>query len=81
MFLLLEMENVMSRSLFLFKCRADKSKLSIAYTLYANNLTCDAFLTRLVRHMGPQIGSMFPEELVAMLIIIYLKKYWSPEGK
>jgi hypothetical protein len=31
--------------------------------------------------MGPQIGSMFPEELVAMLIIIYLKKYWSPEGK
>ena len=61
--------------------RADKSKLNIAYTLYANNLKCDAFLTRLVRHMASQVESLMPEELVAMLIVIYLQKSWTPEGE
>jgi len=61
--------------------RADKSKLNIAYALYANNLKCDNFLTRLVRHMASQVESLMPEELVAMLIVIYLQKSWTPEGK
>ena len=60
---------------------ADKSKLSIAYTLYANNLKCDEFLTRLVRHLAPQIEVLQPEEFVALLLVIYLNKSWSPEGK
>lgn len=61
--------------------RADKSKLSIAYTLYANNLKCDELMTRLVRHLAPQIQVLQPEEFVALLLVIYLSKSWSPEGK
>ena len=31
--------------------------------------------------MATQINSLMPEELVAMLLVIYLQKSWKPESK
>ena len=63
----------------LFQSWIGKSKLGIAYLLYTNNLKCDTFLSKVIKHLASNLETLKPEEFVAMLLMVYFKKNMSAD--
>jgi hypothetical protein len=43
--------------------------------------SCSRFNKKTVRHLAPHIPDLTSEELVSLLLVIYMQKDWDPDGR